>query len=651
MIVEDKCLNRRTDITTELIKNRFSIQVDPSGLCRYPLQVAIDYQSIKCYNLMIGMIHDLDFFIFTNSATYSSLLEVKDERGWRAVEHALKYWPNVALNTLPFHTFLVFDEDKIRELIVFAMNNNLFPCIYFLRSLYSKWPADSAAEAKTFVLTTILEVFLDLEDCDSDAAVLFFKQVMQDLDPVILYASLLTEYQGKLKASILELYTKAIARRCTCFLSSPKLYSLIIDEFLGLVEKAFDDQQPVVFKSLVEAKAEFFVMNEHMEGIETWYNEIRNFIKDKVPILDYSPANTTGMSPEEINDKFSFYQAVTVFLNSNFIPNDELRGLVVAQNMSAMRKLTRPHIIYGKIPFIFLAALSKPEAIPLVYTSSKTIDYFDEIITVGHGVDLSAIKILACYFPKVFRSIVIKDVHQMKDILRYVLSPECRAPNEYKKETVMNLTKSHDKVEIVREFVDQSTSWDIFSKMFYENGLDVLAIIRQLLIVNNYHFAYKLAMMKRPSLDLDDLSQFVTTSEMEYVYDLMDLVDLDTQNLNSVKVLHDLLLNVLNELHKLDKESKLIGIIITRLWKHSSFDINGKVQVIVTGTIEEISVFKLLLSIDNENLLKKMIQVFPKGVLEISKDDKTFAESLVTTSTTFKYRFYADIARDYCNEP
>lgn len=662
MIVEDKCLDRRTDITIELIKNRFSIQVDPSGLCRYPLQVAIDHQSAKCYNLMIRMIHDLDFLIYTNSATYLSLLEVKDERGWRAVEHALKYWPNVAVNTLPFHTFLVFDEDKIRELIVFAMNDNLLPSIYFLRSLYSKWPADSSAKAKTFVLTTILEVFLDLNDFDSDTSVLFFKQVMQDLDPITLHSSLPKEYQEKLRASILGLYNKAISRQCICFLSSPVLYSLIIDDFLGLVSKAFDDQQPVVFKSLVEAKAEFFVMNGHLEGVETWYNEIRILIIDKVPILNYSPADAVlilsgsfeSLSPEDIKnlvDNFSFYQAVTVFINSNFIPNEDLRGLVAEKNTSAMRKMTHP--IYGRIPFIFLEALSKPEAIPVAYKSanSKIIKYFDEMITVSHGINLSAIKILACYFPKVFRSIVIENVYKMKDILGYVLSPECRVPDEYKKEAVMNLTKSYDKVEIVREIVDEGTNWNIFSKMFYENVLDIHAIIRQLSIVNNYHFAYKFAMMKRPSLDFDFLSQFVNASKIQYAYDLMDLVDLDSQNLNSVKAFHDLLLN---ELYGSDKESNLIEIIITRLWKHPSFDINGNVQVTsssMTGLTGTISVFKFLLSIYNEKLLMKMFQFFPKDVLKISNDDKIFAESLVTESTTCKYRFYADVARDYCNEP
>lgn len=651
LIVEDKCLERRTDITLELINKRFNINADPTGLDRYPLQVAIDNQSTNCYNLILGIVDEADYSVYSDFRDYrhyQSLLEAKDERGWRAVEHALIYWPKVAFHTLPYHTFINFEPANIKDLIVFAMKKNMFSSIYFMKFVYNKWPVEIRMVARKFMLVTTLEVFLELEDSSSDTAKLYFKEVMYNMKPIDLYNGLDHENQIELKNSILSLYPKAIDRQCISFLSSPYIYYLLKEEFIEHLGEAFDDGLPIVFKALVEAKVDYYKMIGGNELIDQCYAEIREFIAVKFPFLLYSP---NVVSPDFYPSEFTFDQAMTVFIDEKFIPNDDLRNIFIENDSDSDSdskervKFSQP--LYGQIPSFLVSYL---------------VD--DEEITIICREDLDYIKRIASYMPTLISNVKFskKNVKYQTRILKYILSSDCRSPEECKRESARRLTGSFKNNDLL-EILDKESNWNILIKSFTKKTTDFREVVNYSLSKGNYLFAYEAAKANRPVLGYDILSKFLNDDDsdnnMEYIFDLLELVEVGNETLESVKLFHDKLLNALYK-HGQGQNSKLIASIITRLWKYNrNIDINAKVLVntgLYDGTplepymsdVEESSVFKILLSIGSETsfkLLQRMVQIFPKGVLKISKEDKNYVNNLSP-----KYNLYAGIANEYCDK-
>lgn len=623
MLVKDKCLERRTDVTLLLIGTKFDYPTDPTGLDRYPLQVAIDNQSKNCYDLIVGIVNEEDYAVYNGSGDetdcvvydssenyreYFSPLDMRDELGWRPVEHALKHWPLVALHTLPYHTFIKFEPEPIKELIIFAMKNNLLPSIYFLRSLFIKWPVDEILGAQRVIIETILEVFLELEDCDSDISKIFFMQAMNYFNPIEFYNQLSRGF-------ILNLYNTAMERQCTCFLSSPVLYPFLIgDDYLGLLEKAFDEKLPLVFKSLVEAKIQFFNLRNESQTVEKFYEEIREFFKTKMPFLEHSPGDAdiilSDYEEEEIQEQSSesgidFIQSMTVFFDINFIPNDDLRRSISdSENIENL-----PNVLYKYIPLSFVLSLLKPEL----------------IITEGNYSE-KAILLISCYSPEILKTILpgLLSEKNIYFILNYVLSSKCRAPEELKKESVRILTENN---------ASKGKVDSILSK-----------VIKHSLTRHNYRFAYKAAILKKRKLDYEIIYEFLSTDpvSIEYVFNLMEMVPEGAKkSLNTIKKFHDKLIKVLYELK--DKEnakcfSKLIGIILFKLWRIDGFNINDKVVLSENSG----SVFKFLFQIENDTsfkLIRKMIKLFWDN-LKISKEDKDCAYALRSKSD--EHRLIAD---------
>ena len=137
-----------------------------------------------------------------------------------------------------------------------------------------------------------------------------------------------------------------------------------------------------------------------------------------------------------------FYKMITVFFDLNFIPDRELKNLLVNGN------LPPDILLYNCIPSAFLLALHRPDIVP------RTSDEM-------------AIKLISCYAPNVLQSMKL-NIDMKKKSIEFVLSAHCKSPDEIKKESMRILCKSFKKTSVVEKNVVNGTRWNLFSKIFYE---------------------------------------------------------------------------------------------------------------------------------------------------------------------------------------
>ena len=627
LILEDKCSERWTDIKPFLVASPFKFPIDPTGLDRYPLQVAIDNQSTSCFNIIIKVAYKVDSVFSKEFKKFVPILEKKDARGWRAIEHALKYWPQVAFNTLPLATFDHFNENSIEEYIRFAMRNNLLSSIYFLRSFCGKF---EAIEKQIFVLETIMEEFLDLEDCNSEISEIFFTQILMD------YNDLFSNYRNMVDGTVefySGLYLKAVKKNCIVFMSSSAIFNLVFGKLEEFNDVILSEEG---YFSKLKTYKEIFI--GHLENkkmgsadyLSRWFRDVQNeFLKtSSILELDWTAdPKTVGvptfLSPG-IPKTFDFYRAINIFFDTRFIPNDSLR-----QKLQEVTNLTideLPDYLYGNIPLAFPIALLKPELLSELY-EKKSKMFHKSLEIAGKA---SALDLIACYAPNAFEAVSLKieSIKQkelaFKSALKFIFSNNCRSADEVKMETIRFCSKKFLKSKITASFVKTDTKWTLFSKIFYgQNEETMRSVVESALNVKNYDFAYKAIIMKNLKIDYDVLLKFVysasdnfekTKKGLECISDLMDLnlVNNEGASRDGIKMLHDKLIQLL----KHNSEYELLRILIPRLWL--SIGINEKIETTV-----EISLFTYLLEIQNESsckLLTTLIRTFNDSLIITDKD-------------------------------
>lgn len=622
IIVTDRCSERRSEITTALVSRSFIYPTDPTGLNRRPLHVAIDNQSTECFDIFMDV-------IYKSGPKYRIYLIQKDNRGSTALEHALKNWPRVAFQTLPESTFTHINEEELKNIIKFAMTNNLLANQYFLRSLFLKMPDRNY---KIFIM--ILETFLDLEDCDSRMSRTFFKQIVQHLNPV--------QFHGHIDQTYFyDLHIRAIHRQCTCFLSNPVVHQFVSDKtFLLFIEA---ENKPLAFKAISDANVEVLKEASAVDSdsnINAWYADLREYFRKIFPVLesdydhvarvlsDYklilaaemanpvvSPSGLeSGLSKEEINTfigSIDFDYMLKVFFDLNFIPDRKL--------VKEIEDGTLPPniLLYGCIPSVLLLALHRPDLVP----DLNDIIFKESILLAKNA---NAIDLISCYAPNVLMSQKI-DIDTKKESLKYVLSGKCNAPDEMIMESLRILSKSFAKLRVVQKFVGNLTKWTLFSRIFYEtNGGDMLQVVNMALYNENFHFAYKAAMTMKVPLNFETMYKFTRGGHIgncREVIDLMYLVN-GAVDLHYAKLFHDKF-----AIEFRDEADELLLIVLPRLWKIPGFDVNQKVDNdTILPIFKNISLFRIFFMLGKFKVLKALIKLHSTELI-ISEDDKDYAKS------------------------
>lgn len=378
LIVEDQCnlSTMRSEYISDTAARPFEFPIDPTGLDRLPLQVAIDNKSINCVRYILKEYSQQAPNLADRLAKENFLLQLKDKRGWRAIEHALEHFPFVESLVLPSQDLTDFGG-KVENLISFAFGRGLQKTQTFLINLTTRM----RNELDRFrVSMLILHNFIESDEPNSFFSKIFLETYLQAVD----FNEIMSK-AGPERPRLFLLFRHALDKDCLSIFKlvvlAKHLGSREIDE---IVREAIERNKPKIAQIFL--KTCLLTISDPNDR-EAKSREIFEGLTVKLR----QEQEESGENKFKLSVAASFYREL--FPDVNFdMTADEFRRLSQVEKDEVIGKMSKD----GLLPAALVSALHNPQIL------SPLLEYKRELFDERGSSGVRPIYLVLCYAPSSF---------------------------------------------------------------------------------------------------------------------------------------------------------------------------------------------------------------------------------------------------------
>lgn len=459
-IIEDKCGTIIITNIAALSESRFTSAIDKTGLDRTPLQVAVDHQSLNCVRYILRKA-TFDLNYEGRKRKEQELVEARDKRGWRAVEHALRYFPYVASMLVPYEDLNVtgcFDH-----FISFAMLFGPLHAHYFLLNLTTRRDIIILSSVQRFLM--ILRELMKVAEPNSKSSELFLEKYLKDMKYEQWFRREMK--QPDALEELKNVFIESLRLNCfTLYVNKILMATLEEVQIVALIDEAIALENSMATKDILETWC---------DGNADKRNTVLGILENRLMVeLEGDSESKLMVAKPDLNA----YQKLAVAFHPEFLTRtySKVNLMIDSGAFEALGEKERaeflasiPSVVYGGIPTVLVLAFNNSDNIKLIWYLYKNKK---ELFTANFE-GVLAMDLIACYTPEIYFS-----KSRAPSSLKFVLSDKCKSHPTTKTQAIKPLLDQNPIINFVKENVE--LKWEVLHELLYEaNSEELLEIIQK----------------------------------------------------------------------------------------------------------------------------------------------------------------------------